>query len=294
MTTETFDRRKFLRALALSPVLSSGVPRRSGSIASVTSKPTDIRIADISYGTEDFRYRAPYKFGGQEVDRVTILNVHCVVETASGRTGRGFASMTMGNVWSFPSLPYDVTLGAMKTLAVRIRGITGDYKEFGHPIDLNVALEPAYLEAAAEVSRQLRLAEPIPKLCTLVTASPFDAALHDGFGKAHRLNCYHTYGPDFMAHDLAHYLTPEFKGEYLNRYVLREPKASLALYHSVGASDPIVEGDIKKRIGDGLPETLPEWIRWNGLTHFKIKLNGNDLDWDVARVVGIDRVASGA
>jgi L-alanine-DL-glutamate epimerase-like enolase superfamily enzyme len=68
----------------------------------------------------------------------------------------------------------------------------------------------------------------------------------------------------------------------------------MALYHSVGASDPIVASDIQKRIGDGLPETLPEWIRYNGLRRIKIKLAGNDLKWDLARVVHIDRATSEA
>ena len=48
------------------------------------------------------------------------------------------------------------------------------------------------------------------------------------------------------------------------------------------------------RINDGLPETLPEWIAANGLTHLKIKLNGDDLAWDVERVVSIERVAAEA
>jgi L-alanine-DL-glutamate epimerase-like enolase superfamily enzyme len=178
----------------------------------------------------------------------------------------------------------------MKALAERIRNITADFKESGHPIDINAALEPEYLKAADEVSRRLRLEEPIPKLCTLVTASPFDAALHDAFGKIHGLSSYHTYGRDFMAYDLSHYLGPEFKGEYLEEYVLREPKPRLALYHSVGASDPIEQSDIRKRLNDGLPETLPEWIRYNGLRCIKIKLNGDDLAWDLERVVHIDRV----
>ena len=39
-------------------------------------------------------------------------------------------------------------------------------------------------------------------LCTMVAASAFDAAIHDAYGKAHGLNCYHTYGPDFLEHDL--------------------------------------------------------------------------------------------
>ncbi len=66
----------------------------------------------------------------------------------------------------------------------------------------------------------------------------------------------------------------------------------MPLYHLVGAVDPIEESDIEKRLNDGLPETLPEWIRANGLTHIKIKLNGSDLAWDVARVVRVDRVAT--
>jgi len=298
MRRRKFSRRAFVSALAISPVLSRvgmASPNQSSRVARSTPPgPTGIFIDDVSYGFEEFRYRAPYKFGGREVDRVTILNVNCVAHTASGRSAKGFGSMTLGNVWSFPSqkLSYDETLGAMKTLAERIRKVTAGYKEASHPIDINVALEPEYLAAAADVSRDLRWAERIPKLCTLVTASPFDAALHDAFGKAWGLNSYHTYGPDFLAHDLSRYLGPEYAGERLDRYVLKEPKPSLALYHSVGASDSIFESDIRHRINDGLPETLPEWIRYNGLSHIKIKLNGNDLEWDVARVLSIDRATT--
>src|SRR5262249_26382351 len=37
-----------------------------------------------------------------------------------------------------------------------------------------------------------------------------------------------------------------------------------------------------------------EWIAYNGLTHLKIKLNGDDLNWDVERVVRVDRAAAPA
>jgi hypothetical protein len=201
--------------------------------------------------------------------------------------------MPLSNVWAFPSrlLTYDQTLNAMKTLASRIADITRQHRESGHPIDLGVSLEHEYVAAASEVTEQIRLAEPIPRLAVLVTASPFDAALHDAYGKLHGLNCYHTYGPDFMNHDLGHYLGKEFSGERLDRYILREPQPRMPLYHLVGALDPLTDADVKQRIGDGLPETLPEWINYNGLTHLKIKLNGDDLAWDVERVVGVDRIA---
>ncbi|HNQ35739.1 MAG TPA: enolase C-terminal domain-like protein, partial [bacterium] len=145
------------------------------------------------------------------------------------------------------------------------------------------------MEAAAELGREKRLAEPIPKLAVLVAASPFDAALHDAYGKVHGLNVYNAYGPEFMNRDLAAYLTGEFAGEYLDRYTLRQPKEKMPLYHLIGALDPLAEADIKARLNDGYPETLPEWINRDGLTHLKIKLNGSDLDWDVNRVLAIDR-----
>ena len=95
-----------------------------------------------------------------------------------------------------------------------------------------------------------------------------------------------------MTHDLSHYLGPEFKGEHLDQYLLKEPSPRLALYHSVGASDAIDKRYVRTRMDDGLPETLSGWIRYNGLTHIKIKLAGDDLDWDLDRVVRIDHTTS--
>jgi len=252
-----------------------------------------VRVTDVRFDYEDYLYRTPIKFGGVALDRATIANVHCRIRAGNGKSARGFGSMPLGNIWAWPSkLPYETTLGAMKELTARIARITAASALEGHPVDINVALEPEYLKAAGELQRELKLPEPIPKLATLVVASPFDAAIHDAYGKLHGLSCYHTYGPAFMQHDLARYLLPEFKGEYLERYVLREPKPRMPLYHLIGALDPITEQDITRRINDGLPETLPEWINYNGLTHLKIKLNGNDLGWDVERVVRIDRVTA--
>src|SRR5262249_45675050 len=158
--------------------------------------------------------------------------------------------------------------------------------------DLAHTLEPQFLALAPAVTAELQLADPVPPLCVLVVASAFDTAVHDAFGKAHGLNCYHTYGPDFISHDLGHYLGDEFRGEHLGRYGLREPKPRMPLYHLVGALDPLTPADVKTPVGDGLPETLGEWIAADGLTHLKVKLNGDDLGWDVGRVLGVDRVAA--
>ena len=66
----------------------------------------------------------------------------------------------------------------------------------------------------------------------------------------------------------------------------------MPLYHLVGALDPLETAEIVQPLSDGLPQTLPEWIRADGLTHLKIKLNGDNLEWDVERVVRVDRIAA--
>jgi L-alanine-DL-glutamate epimerase-like enolase superfamily enzyme len=291
---EQISRRQLLRTVSLSSLLIASGLRRRSTVYPSPPKSSGLKIDDVSYDFTEFLYRTPYKFAGKEVDRATILNVRCVAHLENGRSAHGFGSMPLGNVWSFPSdrMSYNKTLGAMKALAERIRSITADFQQTAHPININVALEPDYLKAAAEVSDRLQLEESIPKLCTLVTASAFDAALHDVFGKLHAFSSYHSYGRDFMPHDLSRYLGPEFKGEYLDKYLLTRPSAHLALYHSVGASDAIENSDVTKRMDDGLPETLSSWIRYNGLTHIKIKLAGDDLTWDLDRVIRIDRTTT--
>ena len=257
---------------------------------------TDVRAEEVRFDYEDYRYRTPIKFGGAVVDQVTLLNVRVLVRSCAGGEAWGFGSMPLGNVWSFPSrrLQYAETLLAMKRLAERLVEVTAQNRETGHPLDIHHALEPLYFEAAVGVAAELNLPEPIPKLCTLVAASPIDAAIHDGFGKANGINCYQGYGAAHMSRDLGFYLDASFTGAYLDRYVAQAPKPEMPVYHLVGALDPIFQSDLACRIGDGLPETLEEWIAADGLTHIKVKLDGGDLEWDCQRVLAVNRAAEAA
>jgi L-alanine-DL-glutamate epimerase-like enolase superfamily enzyme len=287
-------RREFLGHLTTAAAAAVAVTGAPAIIRASAGKPTDVRIDEISFAYQDYIYRTPLKFGGHLTDRITVVNVKTVVSARNGKSAHGFGSMPMGNVWSWPSptLSYDQTLESMKALVSRLRDLTAAHHDYGHPIDLMWALDPQYLHAAEEVAKARTLPEAIPKLCTRVAISPFDAAVHDAFGKLHGVSSYQTYGRDFMSYDIGHYLGKEFNGEWLDQYVSTKPKPRMPLYHLVGAVDPIEDADITKRIGDGLPETLPEWIRADGLTHLKIKLNGSDVKWDIDRVLRVDRVTT--
>jgi L-alanine-DL-glutamate epimerase-like enolase superfamily enzyme len=288
------SRRALLRGLAVAPwlPLAGCAERRAPAVTARRS--TDIRILDVDYRLENFRYRAPYQFGGRSVDRVTILDVNCLVRTGDRREAWGFGSMTLGNAWAFPAAPPDAGLGAMVALARDFASVTSDCDDAGHPIDLFRLLEPAYLRAAAALSRTRALPAPIPKLCTLVVASAFDAAIHDAYGKAFGVSCYETYRSPFMRNDLSVDLGPQFNGEFLDRYVPVTPRSRMPVFHSVGASDPLENADVRTRIDDGLPNTLEEWIPHDGLVRFKIKLNGGDLGADFDRVIRIDRIVNRA
>lgn len=256
------------------------------------SRPT-MRLRELRIDFEDHAYRTPYMFGGSVVDRVTLLNVTLTAEDAQGRTAQGFGSMPLGNAWAFPSLrlTYAQTLDAMKQLAVAAREAASSLSSAGHPIDLGLELEERTLAAAKGLSLALQLKDPIPKLAALVVNSPFDAALHDAYGKLLRRSVWTTYNPSFMPHDLSRYLGPRFANEYPIRYANPKPAPWVWLYHSVGASDPISPSDLKSRLNDGLPETLADWITYSGLRHLKIKLNGADRKADTERVIAIHREA---
>jgi L-alanine-DL-glutamate epimerase-like enolase superfamily enzyme len=276
------NRRKFLQGslfgLAAPPFMIARSTAGSG-----------VKVKSVEIGYEDFNYRVPIKFGGRTLDKVTLINVHLLVEGAGGRTAQGFGSMPLGNVWSWPAhtMSYDQTLQAMKELAARVGKLYETTSVVGHPVEITWAVEPEYLKAADELSA--RLPERMPKLCAIVTASAFDCALHDAYGRFYRRSAYELLRPEYMKYDLSHYLGPDFRGQWLSSFVHPIAVDRLPLYHLVGALDPITSADIQHRVNDGLPETLPEWIRFNGLKRLKIKLSGNDLSWDVNRVYAVHR-----
>ncbi len=251
-----------------------------------------VQVREVETEKESHAYRSPLKFGGVVTTHATLLSVRLRVEAPGGRTAWGSGSMPLGNVWSFPSkkVPPDLTLCALETLAEKIAASLPDLGDRAHPIELAHRWESEWLDLAAQTTRELALAEPIPRLATLVCASPFDAALHDAYGRLHGRHVYECYGADWVGEDLSRYLDERFQEKSLDAYVLRRPRPRLPLYHLVGALDTLDPDDVKEHIRDGLPNTLGEWIERDQLTHLKIKLNGSEAAWDIGRILGVERV----
>ncbi|MCA9142040.1 MAG: hypothetical protein H6821_06000 [Planctomycetaceae bacterium] len=63
------------------------------------------------------------------------------------------------------------------------------------------------------------------------------------------------------------------------------PVTEINIRHTVGIFDPLTDEDwpAANRLGDGLPETLTDYIQQQGVRYFKVKLSG-DVDADLSRL----------
>lgn len=257
------------------------------------AKPTDIRLVAAQHKVEAIDYRTPIKFGGRVVTSVQLLHVEIEVENRAGRRGRGYGSMPLGNVWAWPTAAEsgEKTLTAMRLLGEKLTEVAPTLDLFGHPTDFLAPLEELRIKIARDIAQEMPLAEPMPVLAQLVAASPLEAAIFDAYGRIDGVSSYSRLSGEYMNHDLSHFLDSSFQWQFLHEYTHTKPKPSLPLYHLVGALDPLFPADVKSPVGDGLPEDLGQWIEHDQLTNLKIKLAGDDLAWDVERVVQVERAA---
>jgi len=69
-----------------------------------------------------------------------------------------------------------------------------------------------------------------------------------------------------------------------------EPRRNTAVRHTVGLDDPLTDADVAgERPDDGLPLTLADYVREDGVTYFKIKLAA-DRETDATRLARIGDV----
>lgn len=259
---------------------------------------TDIVRLNLSLQAATHDYRTPMKFGGRVVHDTTVLSAHCQAELRSGQRAQdatqGLGSMTMGVAWAWPhaTLSDGAKLEALLALSQRLVSRLNEDQPAGHPLEICEAVAQLREELAIEVAEQFRLGEPIPPLAVLLAASPIEAAIFDAQGKALGVSSYALLGRDFVSSDLSRYLGAPYRGHYLDEYIADKPAGSMPLYHLVGALDPLDADQLLAPVGDGLPETLADWIRRDGLTHLKIKLAGDSFQWDLDRILGVHRVAA--
>jgi L-alanine-DL-glutamate epimerase-like enolase superfamily enzyme len=254
---------------------------------------TDIRIRSIEPHYPFVSARVPLKFGAVVVEALDFCHVRAEVENRRGEVGEGWGAMFLMDMWAWPSktVDHETRMKVMRETNKRLCTLFESHNDFGHPIEIFHRLEGDLQKVAEEVCREMRTAESLPFLGTLVCASPIDAAIHDAFGNANGIDTYDGYGKDFMAGDLSTWLGDDFKGDYVGDFLSPMP-AMLPAFHLVGGLDKLRESELTgDDPDDGLPVSLDQWIRFDKLRCLKVKLKGTDQDWDLDRFREVAAIA---
>ncbi|MCC7374857.1 MAG: mandelate racemase/muconate lactonizing enzyme family protein [Verrucomicrobiales bacterium] len=262
------------------------------------SHPTDVRVIGARLYLLPVPTRVPLKFGTETLSHVTCLRVRLRVVNRAGQTAEGWGETPLSVQWGWPSTrSYEERLGVMIRLARRLAEAWVGWGAMGHALELGWDFVEEHLPRALKDLNAEGGAEPMPWLAALITASAFDLALHDAMGNAAGLPVYGMYGPEHLSRDLAHYLKPaegaaaRFEGRYPSEYVAPR-RNTLRAWHLVGGLDPVDRSELRgDEPSDGYPVLLEDWIERDGLKCLKVKLRGNDAEWDYRRLVSVGRLA---
>ena len=266
------------------------------------TKPTDVRPVSAAVYFLPIKTRMPLKFGPEITTEVTCARIRVTVADAQGKRADGWGETPLSVQWVWPSrLGYEERHQALRKLTVWIaEAWIAKPTEAGHPIELGdqflEGMLPDLLDEFNDAERPG--AEPVPWLGALVCASAFDLAVHDAYGVLHRLPTYETYNSRFMNVDLGDYLEAaegtdvSFAGKYPEEFLVRPRPQSIPAWHLVGGKDPVDPSELTgAEPDDGYPVLLRDWIRRDGLKCLKVKLRGDDADWDLHRLIQVGKLA---
>jgi len=264
------------------------------------SRSSDVRAVAVELYLLPVTTRVPLKFGTSVVQQVSVARVKVCVEDRRGNPAEGWGETPLSVAWGWPSdCDYGERQARVESLARVLTKAWVDFGEYGHPLELGQAF------LRHELPRLLREhnhahpgAEGMPWLAALITSSAFDLALHDAFGQLHQKPVYALYGEDWLGSDLGNFLEPasgcavaSFHGLRPDVFLVPQPAQHLPAWHLVGGLDPLSPADLSgDEPRDGYPVLLADWIARDGLKCLKIKLRGNDPEWDHARMVEVGRL----
>lgn len=244
-----------------------------------------LRVSDIDFRMRNVRTRMPFRYGVATLTSVPILHITLTGELGNGTQVRGYSADILPPKWfdKDPAKQYqdnveDLLFSAES--AARVLTQTAPASVF------ELWRETYDATLSAGDGRGLN------HLTAAHGSTLMERAMIDAVGRGIGLP-YHSMlrsADNPLGIDLGQIL-PSLKGMAIADTVPSTPSASVAIRHTVGLTDPIDDGDIavEDRLSDGLPQSLRAYIDVQGLTHFKVKIQG-DAELDLERLRQISRV----
>lgn len=261
--------------------------------------PNDAVIKQVGLYFLPVTTRVPLKFGHETLTSVTCARVRMEVADQRGRVAEGWGETPLSVQWAWPSsLSCAERFAAMTEFCRQLTKAWCSFSAWGHPLEIGADFQSEVLTHLVSAYNRGRAADAkLPLLAALVCASAFDIALHDAYGNLHDVPTYQTYTADFLTHDLAEFLTPAvdcevtFRGMHPADFLQASRQQRLPVWHLVGGLDPLNAHELTgQEPSDGYPVLLEDWIERDGLYCLKVKLRGNDANWDYGRLVDVGQL----
>ena len=253
---------------------------------------TDIAVEGLEILIDQTEARTPLKFGGEVVEKVPFCTIHATVQNGRHDIAEGYGGIFLMDQWGWPTpeVPRADKQRVMQRVLDEYVHLVASHAGMFHPIGLFMELEDDLARANKRICEEHDVAVEQPFLSALVCVSAVDAALHDAFGNVNGIDTYKGYGSAHMD-DLSRWLGPDFVGLYVEDFVLSEYKPKVPIFHLVGGLDKLTRDELDDTDpDDGLPNCLADWIAFEGMYCLKVKLRGNDLDWDVERMIAVNDI----
>jgi L-alanine-DL-glutamate epimerase-like enolase superfamily enzyme len=255
-------------------------------------KASDIRVESVELLFSDERLAAPLRLSRGTIEEITYARVTVSVRSRAGQEERGTGAILLSDVWAFPSAAYGHTQkdAAMRAICQELAERLPRVDDYSDPLEKGDFLEKMLGQVVLAVESQTGVTG-IPPLAAHNCLAPFDAAIHDAWGRAQDRPVYDLYTADFLNADMGRYLGSAFQG-YHPADFLAPRRSHLQIQHVVGVGDALYRAEEQFATDSALPTDLAGWIRRDGLTSFKIKTRGQDPVDDARRVGEVYATAS--
>jgi len=240
------------------------------------------RIIDVQARVTHVATRIPFRYGIAEMTQAP----HVVIELTLGsanQTSRGWASEHLPPKWftKNPDSPFadDVAdmVAVIENAVASAKGLAAET-----PFELWWQLQRLQAEWGS--------AAAIPGLLSGLGTALVERALIDASCRLASMPFDEAMLSGVLGFDPAR-IHPELAGQTLSEAFADRGSNSLAIRHTVGLADPLVDEEVVDDPADGLPVSLEAVIRRYGVSHFKIKTKG-DLEADLPHVRRILALAS--
>ena len=274
MRRRPLSRRAFLGSTLLAPVAANWTRFAS---AAQGSRGGRYRIESIELYTRltppprmEFAIGKQKPGGGPKKPLTNpIGHVRMILSDADGNRTFGCSGERLSVRWldKRPNRPRHLKLCELVALIEKARDVYLASASFDSPFD-------QWLSCYKEIHRAGTAAGQVD-LVSAFASSLMERAMLDGVCRLAGKSLFEMVREDRLGAkpEAVH---PELKGIQTTDYVCAQPVTCSDIRHCIGLTDPLTDGDLpaENRINDGLPETLEEYIAHDGLTHFKIKIEG--------------------